>query len=152
MLFGKFKKTILVLVLLGLVFPGSGGGAEADSANAADWYQRAAADLETAALVFENTPHYHQVCFMAHQAVEKSIKGALFASGKQPKKSHRTVILLRDLLKTRPELKPFLKPLRSLDRIYITSRYPTEGASFSEEDGRGCLEHSMQFVQAIDQA
>lgn len=120
----------------------------ADSTSPDDWYERARGELEVAQLLLEKTTRYETVCFHAHQAVEKSLKGALWGRGVAPGKTHLTRRLLADLAEYRTELLPLETSCRELDRIYTASRYPKEGFSFDSVQAADCLKKAESLVEA----
>ena len=122
-----------------------------DSPNPQDWDNRAKSDLEDARLVLQNTSHYDQVCFLSHQAVEKSLKGALIGRGVQPDKSHDTAQLAARLNKLGYHLKQFHNQLQELDRLYVPSRYPKVGNSFSQEKAVQNLELAETIYKQVSQ-
>ena len=123
--------------------------AVSDSRNPQDWYAKAQADLEVARLAYERTNDYDVICFLSHQAVEKTLKGALFGQGMIPDKSHDTARLLDRYLHFKPELKSFDIPLRRLDDLYTPSRYPKPGLEISQEDAEKSLETADQLINQI---
>lgn len=130
-----------ILILLSLAPVG-----EADSKDPKDWYARAQADLEVAQLTANHTEHFHQTCFLSHQAVEKYLKGVLIQEGVEPERIHHTARLLSRAEAFRPELLKFFTDLQQLDRIYISSRYPDPEFEFTEQDAARCLELAERIM------
>lgn len=137
--FRNFFKIILAVVLLT-------PKGYADSQNPKDWYARAQADLEVAQLTADHTEHFHQTCFLSHQAVEKYLKGVLIQEGVEPERIHYTARLLSRAEAFRPELLEFFTDLQQLDRIYISSRYPDPDFEFTEQEAERCLEMAEQIM------
>ena len=145
----KGRRTLIfLLVSLALVSP---VWALQDSENPKDWFARARTDLDDAQLISEKTTHYEQVCFLAHQSVEKSLKGALIGHQLQPEKIHLTADLLTQLAQIRPELGSHLAECRSLDRLYVPSRYPKMGITFTQEKASECLEEAKRLLDLIQE-
>lgn len=145
---GLQKRIIIFLVfLLSYALPAD---AVPDSENPQDWYDRARADLEVAQLVFDKTQHYDIVCFHSHQAVEKSLKGALIENGVQPKITHLTAGLLSEVARFRPEAGAFLSDCQQFDRLYVPSRYPKAGLpSSTKEKAAECLDKASSIVEVV---
>lgn len=141
-------KKMLAAGLLTFVFCVN-GFASPDSQNPGDWYQRAKTDLTDAEIIYKNTDHYDQVCFLAHQAVEKTLKGALISRGIQPDKTHYTAQLARRLSKQGLNLKRYHKYLTEMDRFYVPSRYPREGYTFSKEKAKSTLEIAQGLFDEV---
>ena len=120
-----------------------------DSQDPKEWHARAQADYEVAQLVREKTTHYGHVCFLAHQAVEKSLKGVLISHGIQPDKGHLTADLLAQLAKFRPEVTGFLSDCRMYDRLYVPSRYPKVGLTVTEKQATECLEKAKPILATL---
>jgi len=140
------KKVILVLTLMLL---SSSTFALKDSPDPSQWYERANVDLEDAKLILEKTNHYDQVCFLAHQAVEKNLKGALIQRGIYPDHTHYTEQLARRFAKYKPGVKEYLNDLRQLDRVYVPSRYPKPGFIFTKEKAEGLLSKAQVICAMI---
>jgi len=138
----QFSIGLIIQLTSGLVY------AQGDSRNPADWYQRAWEDLETAILAHEHTDSYGQVCFLAHQAVEKMLKGVLWRQGVEPERTYRTVDLLKRF-DEKEEFQSFVKALRRLDGFYTPSRYPKQNVVLTQSDASDCLETSKQFIDVL---
>ncbi len=85
------------------------------------WLQFAREDLAMAELA-RQACIYNQVCFHAHQCVEKVVKGILTGQGALPPRTHRLGDLL-PLLQPNP-FSDIALALQLLDRFYIPTRYP----------------------------
>lgn len=97
------------------------------------WFARAAEDLRFAELGLSHG-YNAQVCFLAQQAAEKSLKGFLIQrSGTHPR-SHNLVGLLNRCAEVVPEVLKLEGAARILDQYYLPSRYPdgVPGGSGSE--------------------
>jgi HEPN domain-containing protein len=87
------------------------------------WLTFAGEDLQVAEIVLKEGI-YNQVCFHAHQSVEKSLKGALaHHENRTPPRTHAIADLLRLLpLEWLAELRTEL--IEKMDDYYIPTRYP----------------------------
>ena len=121
-----------------------------DSRNPEDWYQRAYEDLKMAEMAYEDTDYYDQICFLSHQAIEKMLKGLLIENNIVPERTHLTTKLLRRLSAHRPDLEDQFEDFRKLDRIYIPSRYPKIGYSFTQAKAVSCFETAKGFSEKIE--
>lgn len=116
------------------------------------WLRFAREDLRMAELAFEDGIH-NQVCFHAHQAVEKTLKGCLEAQGQAPPRTHKRADLIRLV---RGSMLTDLEPqLLKMDRFYIPTRYPDalpgmlpEGWP-GEGDAREALELAREMLRRI---
>ncbi|GEM_PF-2559397 len=141
-------KRMVSAVLLFFIFP-SIAFALPDSPNPQDWFSRSKTDLLDAQMILNNTDHYDQVCFLAHQSIEKALKGALISRGIQPDKSHFTAQLAGRLSKLGINLKRYHKYLNEMDRFYVPSRYPRAGYTFSKEQAASSLEISQAIYDEV---
>ena len=89
--------------------------------DAKKWLDFAREDMQMAELAMRSSL-FNQVCFHAHQAVEKTLKSLIIAVGVLPPKTHK----LGDLLGLLPVAMPddLRRRLLLLDRYYIPTRYP----------------------------
>lgn len=86
-----------------------------------EWFDRADDDLKFAEVGLREG-FYAQVCFLSQQGIEKCLKGALIAQGKNYPQSHN----LRDLARNVDGI-PFEKwreDLTIIDGYYVPARYP----------------------------
>lgn len=121
-----------------------------DSRNPGDWYQRAHSDFEVAELLLNQTAYYPIVCFHAHQAAEKALKGALISRGVSPDKFHYTVELAERLSEFVPEAKNLVASCKDLDQIYVSSRYPKRnGVEFTREVASNCVQNAKPVLDFV---
>ena len=121
-----------------------------DSRNPNDWYQRARDDFEVAEVLFGQTAHYGAVCFHAHQAAEKELKGALISRGALPDKFHYTAELAENLSHFIPKAETLVASCQELDRIYVSSRYPKrDGINFTHEEASNCLQNAKPVLDFV---
>lgn len=134
---------------MGLLFFTTSVFALPDSRVPEDWYKRAKEDLDDAQMIFDKTDHYDQVCFLAHQAIEKSLKGALIHYGVEPERTHRTAQLASRLSNLGHKERRYHKYLRVLDQDYSASRYPKTGYSFTKDKASASLEIAQTIYADI---
>ena len=121
-----------------------------DSRNPSDWYKRAHSDFEVAGILLSETTHYPIVCFHAHQAAEKALKGALISQGASPDKFHYTAELAENLSLFLPEAKNLVASCKDLDKIYVSSRYPKRGGvEFTREVASSCVQNAKPVLDLI---
>jgi len=110
-------------------------------------------DLRMAELALEDSL-YNQVCFHAHQAVEKSLKSLLSHAGDVPPRTHKLTDLLRLLEAQVPSLRAFAADLSSLEAYYIPTRYPDALPGSLDEGlpGRREAEEALDIANKISQA
>ncbi|MDI6689719.1 MAG: HEPN domain-containing protein [Actinomycetota bacterium] len=87
------------------------------------WLSRAEDDLKFARLGLENA-FYAQVCFLAQQSVEKSLKAFLLFNGRLYPKTHKLVELWPLCYEIKTELLGYEKEFKVIDGYYIPTRYP----------------------------
>ncbi len=121
-----------------------------DSRNPHDWYRRAQDDFEVARLLLNETSYYPIVCFHAHQAAEKALKGALISRGVSPDKFHYTAELAKNLSEFATDAKNLIVPCKELDQLYVPSRYPKSGgAEFTREVASHCVQNAKPVLDLI---
>lgn len=91
-----------------------------------EWQNRADEDLGTAHILLDKSEYPATVCFHAHQAVEKYLKGYLALNDHDPIKTHQLDILIELAGKYNETFAGLLEDADSLNDYYIESRYPTE--------------------------
>ena len=147
-------RAILLSVLV-FIATASARSAE-DSRNPGDWYRRARSDFEVAELLLNQTTYYPIVCFHAHQAAEKALKGALISRSVSPDKFHYTAELAENLSEFAPEVKNLVASCKDLDQIYVSSRYPKRnGIEFTREVASNCVQNAkpvLDFITKEEQA
>ncbi|MBI4125808.1 MAG: HEPN domain-containing protein [Deltaproteobacteria bacterium] len=90
-----------------------------------EWLAKAEDDLQFARVGLKEG-FYSQVCTLAQQTIEKSLKGTLVARQRPYPKNHS----LRELAKKLPELKLdwWMESLTIIDGYYVPLRYPDAAA------------------------
>lgn len=135
-----FRPRTITIAFFAVLFGTGAVRAAADARDFKAWYGRAHEDLEIARLLHEESAYDGAVCFHAHQAVEKILKGVFYLHGKTPERTHFTETLADGLTRYEPRLKAHRRALRELDAIYVPSRYPKQGVpSLNGEDASACL-------------
>ncbi|OGX05480.1 MAG: hypothetical protein A3G87_09755 [Omnitrophica bacterium RIFCSPLOWO2_12_FULL_50_11] len=139
------------IVLLVLLFLAQPAWSSADSRIPSEWYDRARSDLEVAELVFERKVHPPTVCFHAHQAVEKLLKGLVIEHGRTPDQIHETARFVHDLTLVQPQMEILLPAAGALDRFYISSRYPKQGGpQIGRAEAEQCLTLAKPFFYLVE--
>jgi HEPN domain-containing protein len=102
----------------------------------ADWLRHAKSDLALArAKKISKDILLEGLCFHAQQAVEKSIKAVLVASGRVVPKTHNIRMLL-DILTKHADLPVFLETAAGLTDYAVNARYPGEVEPVSSAEYR----------------
>lgn len=116
------------------------------------WLRQAADDL-SAASVLEEHGKYAQACFMCQQSGEKSVKAVWLCLGLEPW-GHSILRLIDELNdeKARPRLASLVGQARTLDRLYIPTRYPnglpeiTPQEAYDSRDASEALAAARAFL------
>jgi HEPN domain-containing protein len=87
------------------------------------WLDRAADDLAVAELALRGGFFAH-VCFLSHQAFEKSLKAFLLRHRGQYPRTHRLVDLVSQCTDLIPDFSVLVTGATVLDQYYIPTRYP----------------------------
>lgn len=122
----------------------------------ADWHAQARHDLEQAE-ASKAAGRFDWACFAAHQAAEKAVKALHLRLG-QEAWGHVVARLLSELPSEVAAPDDLVDAARSLDTLYIPTRYPdshADGPPF-EHDGRlqgeEALRHARDVLTFVDQA
>ena len=110
--------------------------------NAAEWLLSASDDLRVIDHLIEDHNLTHMIAFHAQQAAEKSLKALLELSGADVPKSHSLLRLLSLCGNAAPDVDEDL--IRSLDSLYIESRYPSDLGLMPE--GKPGMDDVRKFV------
>ena len=103
-----------------------------------DWLEQARFNLEHARLSLD-AGHFEWACFAAQQAAEMAVKALYRSLGDEPA-GHSVLLLLQKLPRQHRPSSSLLDDGKTLDRVYIPSRYPsglpagTPRGAFSRKD------------------
>ena len=113
------------------------------------WFRKAESDLLNIRnnLASEDVPT-DTVCFHAQQAIEKFLKGALIANGRNIGKTHDLVKLLTDIVDVVPDLSPYEDQFEEISEYGVGSRYPDDFYEPTFEDAQQAFEIALR-VEAI---
>lgn len=96
----------------------------------AEWVRKAEADLLAATKLARDGVRLHDpVCFHRQQAAEKYMKALLQELGAIVPRTHNLVDLLGLVAPHYPQFRRFRRPLNSLTRFAVDTRYPGESAT-----------------------
>jgi len=116
-----------------------------------DWLNQAVKDLEAAQKMAE-AGSFEWSCFVAQQAAEKALK-AVFQKLNAVAWGHSTLDLMRVLSKRMAVDEELLDCARSLDKYYVTTRYPSSFESgspyeyFTNKDAEHALICSRRVIE-----
>ena len=114
---------------------------------AANWFEFARTDLRVAELALD-AGLFSQVCFHAHQAVEKLLKGFILSRGKRVPRTHS----LLDLGRLAQELgfpRELRDKIRILDGYYLPTRYPDAIPNLSHLPQREEAEEALSLAKRV---
>ncbi len=117
-----------------------------------DWFAQAKDDLHWAEDTFK-ARRYAQVCFIAQQVAEKSLKALALLKGYVGVRSH-SILQITKALDIDGEIKQMAK---RLDQYYISARYPDafiEGAPFeyfTEAQAEEALDFARKFILLVEE-
>ena len=87
------------------------------------WLSQAVNDLGAAQLMVDGG-YYAQACFMCHQVAEKALKALAYYRGDRYVVGHSLIELLRETVKTYPDVSRFEALMGTLNQYYVPTRYP----------------------------
>ncbi|MDQ1284391.1 MAG: hypothetical protein QG620_739 [Patescibacteria group bacterium] len=91
-----------------------------------EWRKRAEEDYGSAKMLLDNNGFPSVICFHAHQAVEKYLKGYLAYNDFELEKTHELDVLLKKIIKIDEGFADLMEETVSLNDYYIEARYPTD--------------------------
>jgi HEPN domain-containing protein len=99
-----------------------------DSGNFLDWFAKAENDLRAGLgiLRYYEEPPTDTICYHAHQAAEKSLKGLLICKGGEMPRTHDLVELLNLCIGREVRLEQFKDDIEVLNKYYIEAKYPPD--------------------------
>ena len=121
-------------------------------ADTARWLRYAEEDLVTAETFLEH-PHVppRQVCWHAHQAVEKALKAALIFLQIDFRRTH-DLNVLRDLVPESWQLQTVLPNLGNLNRWAVQARYPDAVQEATNPDASEAVEQARAVWASVSTA
>ena len=90
------------------------------------WFEKGKREYSSAVLNLKFGGYSDTICFLAHQAVEKTLKGFLVFHGIRFQKEHNLLYLLRLCAKVDKEFLDLKENCKILDPYYIETRYPLD--------------------------
>ena len=123
------------------------------SADVNTWLEFADYDLKTAKWDLEGKI-FTSTCYASQQAAEKALKALILSKGKVAPKIHSLDRLISELENLKTETDEIEKEAQTLDKYYISSRYPGQYGGpeglYNEEDASIAIasaENILEFVQ-----
>ena len=113
------------------------------------WLAYARSDLDAGQALLLNPQHYpRQVCFLAHQAAEKALKGILVFL-EIPFPYIHDLDRVRDLVPIGWQVKTAHPDLAALTIWAVEARYPGDAPDAVEADARAALQLAEAVYQAV---
>lgn len=91
---------------------------------AQEWFERGSHDLETARLAYEGGGPGDTIALLAHQAIEKYLKGYLLYQGWKLRKTHDLRELVDKAIDYDHTFTQFLELAHRMTAHYLEGRYP----------------------------
>jgi len=115
-----------------------------------DWLETASRDLKWGKDNFK-LGYFAQVCFIAQQIVEKTLKAYLLSRGVPVKKVHALPLLLKDCQKHLSQFDQFIEACSLLNGYYTETRYPSFGPSgeYSKKEAKEALEFAQEIFNFV---
>jgi HEPN domain-containing protein len=114
------------------------------------WFKKSKQDLETGKLLLKSGGYPDTICYFAHQAVEKSLKGYLVANDIKPEKIHNLIKLAAEVEKLLPQIKNFQDEIAVLNDYYIPTKYPIDvPVEYSKTDTKDALKFAESIIVFI---
>lgn len=94
----------------------------------------------------ENDKFYAHINFLFHQSVEKYLKGYLVAHKIKPAKTHDNASLCVACAKINKEFYDLIDKCSSLNKYYITSRYPVHYEIYNRQDAKEACKTAKEII------
>ena len=128
---------------------------EKNQREAKRWLKQAGSDLQ-AARDSSRTSHYEWACFQAQQAAEKAMKSLWYHMSYEPW-GHSLVKLVEDIPDSllRDELTDIEEHAKSLDKLYIPTRYPnglpdlTPSDVYTKSEADTAIESAQKILDEV---
>lgn len=121
---------------------------------AQEWFDKAREDLGVAEHLFKERAFPSPICFHAHQAVEKFLKGVLILHGKDIEdqfKIHNLVTLYQYTHALDARINKEIKEsCFILNRYYIAARYPADMPEYPWNDVKEAVEAAKKVRTLIE--
>jgi HEPN domain-containing protein len=91
---------------------------------------------------------YEDLCFQAHQAVEKSLKALLIFYNVDPKKTHNLVTLIKELSE-HIEIPDKIKECAILNDYAVQTRYPGDYTPITKEEYDNAVQIAKKCVKWV---
>ena len=102
--------------------------------------------METAKLLYTHNHYSDTICFHIQQAIEKYLKGYLYAVGIIPKRTHDLVELITACITLNASFDEFTDQCDKISGYYIESRYPIP---YPSEPTKEEAQKAIQTAEAI---
>jgi HEPN domain-containing protein len=120
---------------------------------AKEWFNKGSHDFKSAQLLYNEGGYTDTICYLAHQAVEKYLKGFLVLNNVKPEKIHNLGKLVNYCQKINKDFAKFKKDCKSLTPYYIEARYPIgPPIKYPREEAKKVIdtaEEIINFIQGI---
>jgi len=118
-----------------------------------EWFLSAQDDELLVEQTLKENKNYppNPLCFLAQQIAEKSLKGFLVFIKQEVPKLHQIEKLLAMCAKTDPDFLEFDETGKWLSELYITTRYPADGAfkAFSRAEAKEAFEKAQKIKNFV---
>lgn len=122
-----------------------------NSTNYKDWLEKGEHNLADSKRLLKDGGYADTICFLAHQAVEKYLKGYLVSKEINPPKIHRLEKLAKDCVKFDRGFLEFLDECLLLSRYYIETRYPSLlPIEYTKEEAKKAIETAGKIIEFIE--
>lgn len=114
------------------------------------WLEKGREEYNSAVLNLKFGGYPDTICFLAHQAGEKTLKGFLVLHGTRFKKEHSLAYLLNLCIKIDKEFVALKENSKILDPYYIETRYPLDiPITYSKKQVEQAVELAGKIVEFV---
>lgn len=117
---------------------------------ASRWFEKGKHEYSSAVLNLKFGGYTDTICFLAHQAGEKTLKGFLVLHGIRFRKEHNLPYLLKLCAKVDKEFLDLKENCQILDPYYIETRYPLDiPTEYSKEQAEQAVDLAGEIVDFV---
>ncbi|HHT9119140.1 MAG TPA: HEPN domain-containing protein [Candidatus Hypogeohydataceae bacterium YC41] len=114
------------------------------------WFAKGAHHIESAVSLYDEEGYTDIIGLLAHQAVEKYLKGYLLLKGGTPGDTYDVVTLLKEASKHDKSFEKYLKPSQGMNCYYLDNRFPaSEYSEPTGEEAKGYLDVAWEIINKV---
>ncbi len=114
------------------------------------WFAKGAHHIESAVSLYDEEGYTDIIGLLAHQAVEKYLKGYLLLKGATPGDAHDLTNLLKEASNHDKAFEKYVRPCQGMNCYFLDNKFPA--SEYSEPTGeeiKGYLDVAWEIINRI---